>query len=115
MGFPIDPRRLRLSDEFIRRLVMSQPIPDRLIRDIAALPDETPAHVRKYAGQKITMTPALWETLKLVAAGASTPAIAEEFGIPVERAKDRVKRLLAYFDARDRMEIVVRCYREGIM
>lgn len=61
------------------------------------------------------MTPILWETLKLVAAGHTTQRIADDLEIPFGTAQDRVKRLLAYFDARDRIEIVVRCYREGIM
>lgn len=103
-----------LSDEFILRLVFSQPIPEKLIVDLAnAL--EAPRYMRKYAGARASLTPALWETLKLVAAGHSTPRIAVELGISPTSANDRVKRLLAYFDARDRMEIVTRCYREGII
>lgn len=60
------------------------------------------------------MTPVLWETLKLVAAGYSTPKIADELEIPVETAKARVARLLDYFGVSSRMTLVVRCYREGI-
>jgi len=76
---------------------------------------EPPLYWRKYAGRSARMTPALWETLKLVAAGYSTPRIAVELGVPHATAVDRVKRLLAYFDARDRIDVVVRCYREGII
>ena len=99
-----------LSDDFIRRLVHSQPIPDRLIANLHRA--DLVRYPRRYTRN---MTPALWETLKLVAAGYSNQRIADELGVPYETAKDRVKRLLAYFDARDRIEVVVRCYREGIM
>lgn len=61
------------------------------------------------------MTPVLWETLKLVAAGRTNRQIADELGISYETAKDRVKRLLTYFDARNRTEVAGRCYREGIL
>jgi len=107
------PRSLA-SDEFVLELVFSQPIPERLIVDLATALD-VPRHIRKYAGREARMTPALWETLKLVAAGYSSPRIANELGVSPSQAKDRVKRLLALFDARDRMELVVRCYREGII
>lgn len=108
------PTRARvIPDEFVRLLVLSQPIPERLIVDLAnAL--EPPRHWRRRPAPA-HMTPLLWETLKLVAAGHTTPRIAEEFGIPLETARDRVKRLLSYFDEPNRMAIVVRCYREGIM
>jgi DNA-binding NarL/FixJ family response regulator len=100
--------------EAVRRLVLSRPIPDKLIANLARY--RVPERPRKYADRETAaMTPALWETLKLLAAGYSTPRIAVELGVPHAAAHDRVRRLLAYFDARDRIDVVVRCYREGIM
>lgn len=104
-----------VSDELVRLLVMSQPIPEKLIVDLAnAL--EGPRFIdRKYAGHPGRVTPILWETLKLIAAGYSEPRIARELGVSRAAVNDRTKRLLAIFDARNRMELVVRCYRERIM
>lgn len=114
-----------LRDEDVRRLVMTNPIPDDLVTNLGGA--VVPRYTRKYAGRRVysaemprnrrrvQMTPALWETLKLVAAGYTVGRIAEELGVSFPAAQDRTKRLLAYFDARDRLEIAVRCYREGIM
>ncbi len=99
-------------------MVLERPIPDDLFRDLAKA-GEPPAYMRRRMiatdPGRPAVTPAIWETLKLVAAGLSTPEIARRRGVTFYTAQDQVKRVLAVFDARDRMEVVVRCYREGIM
>jgi DNA-binding NarL/FixJ family response regulator len=97
------------TDDAIYRIVTSRPIPDALWRNLRRA--ELVSYPRR---PQRNMTPCLWETLKLVAQGYSNRAIGRELGIPYETAKDRVKRLLAYFDAPNRMALVVKCYRERI-
>jgi DNA-binding NarL/FixJ family response regulator len=102
----------RINDDVLRRIVLSRPPPDRLIANLELARDVPRYAIRRRADE---MTPVLWETLKLVAAGYGNPRIAAELGEELETIKSRVQRLLGYFDARDRLELVVRCYREGIM
>lgn len=108
-------RPVVIRDETVRLIVMANPVPERLIVALANASDIPPALIRRHADRSQRMTPALWETLKLAAAGHSTKRIAGELGISYGAAQDRMKRLLAYLGARDRMEIVTRCYREGII
>lgn len=102
-----------LDDEAVRRIVLSRPIPDELIRDLGKAPLVN--HPTHHARRERAMTPVLWETLKLLAAGRSTPYIAESQGCSFAAAADRVRRVLGIFDVGSRMELVVRCYREGIL
>lgn len=109
----------KLTRAFIRRMVLERPIPDELFENLRKAAHTPPNRIRATtvnapAGRP-TVTPAIWETLKLVAAGHSTPEIARRRGVTFYTAQDQVKRVLAVFDARDRMEVVTRCYREGIM
>jgi DNA-binding CsgD family transcriptional regulator len=101
--------------ESVRRLVLSRPIPDALIRDIGRLP--LVRYVRRYRGgsDRIMLTPQLYETLKLAAGGATTPQIAETLGISESAASESVKRLLAYFDVPNRTALAAKCYRERIV
>ncbi len=98
--------------EAIRLLVLSQPIPDALIRDIGRT--RLMRHVRPY-GARRALTPALYETLKLLAQGLTNRQIGEQLQIDEETARARVKRLLAYFDVANRTELAARCYRERII
>lgn len=63
----------------------------------------------------MNLTPALYETLKLLAQGLTDRQIGERLGISTGAAKDRVVRLLAYFDAPNRTALAARCYRERIV
>jgi DNA-binding NarL/FixJ family response regulator len=103
-----------IDDEADRRIVLSNPIPEKLIRDLGRVPLVTHAIDYRSSEQR-RLTPALWETLKLLAAGYTTSQIAEASDCSFEAAADRVRRVLARFDTRSRMEVVVRCYREGII
>ncbi len=77
-------------------------------RRIVELPDTEES-------EKLAMTADLYETLKLVAQGLSNRQVGERLGFSEETVRDRVKRLLAYFDARNRVQLVALCHRERIV
>lgn len=102
-----------ISDAAIRRLVLSRPIPDKLIRDIARLPEHDEPFSRRYSGSRLTVTPRLRYTLRLVALGWTNRRIADELGATEEGVRDRVKRLLSIYHARNRTELVAKAIRAG--
>jgi DNA-binding NarL/FixJ family response regulator len=105
-------------DERIYRIVMTNPIPDALIRSLGRAPLVRHPRWRCGAGRAqrpVRMTPALYETLKLAARGKTSPEIAATLAISLVEAKDRVKRLLAFFDARNRTELAAIVFRERIV
>lgn len=94
---------------------MSNPIPDRLIRAIARAP-LIPGTVRSYSylsSADRTVTSRLRYTLILIAAGLTNQEIADAIGISYAAAQDRVKRLLALYDARNRTHLVAIAIRKG--
>lgn len=108
------PQNLRLSDEFVLRLVLSNPIPDRLIRNLGLVPDDVGSVVRDEFGLRgPTLTPRLLYTLLLVAQGFSDQRIADEVGVSLEGIKTRLKRLLSHYRARNRTELVAKAIRSG--
>lgn len=93
--------------------MLSRPIPDKLFRNLRLARHVT--YVRRNVRRRRQLTPAMYESLKLIAAGRSDPYIAAVLGISTAEAKDRTKRLLAYFDVRNRTELAVLCYRQRIV
>jgi len=61
------------------------------------------------------MTPVLWETTKLLAAGRTNRQIADALGCSVVAANDRARRVLSYFALTNRTALVAHCYRERIV
>jgi DNA-binding CsgD family transcriptional regulator len=61
------------------------------------------------------LTPRQHETLRLLAAGASTVEIAAQMGIARETARGHVRRLLAALDAHSRLEAVARGRELGLI
>lgn len=101
-----------IDDAAIRRIVLSNPIPDRLFRDLREAP--LVKYPRRHVGG--VMSAELYETLKMLCRTTATNVeLGEQLGISPEAAKDRVKRLLAYFDVRNRTALVALCYRERIV
>lgn len=94
------------------RLVMQQPIPDRLI-DNLRLADLRPR--RKQCLLTIRLTPQRYEVLKYLCRGFRDGEIADEMGISEWTVKQLVRELLALFDVRSRTVLVARCYREGVV
>lgn len=90
-------------DERIRRIVFSQPIPDRLIRNIGRIERDD------------RMTPRRWETLKLLAQGHSTREIAAARGVALDTARKDVATLLRRLEVPNRTALVAKVYREGII
>lgn len=103
----------RLNDEAIRRLVRERPIPDRLVAKLAAAPLVDPAMIGRRRSIDATLTPALADVLPLVADGLSNKSIAVELGIGIEAVRDRVKRLLRLYDARNRTNLAAIAIRRG--
>ena len=90
-----------LSRKQIRELVLSRPIPERLIENLARAP-------------RRRLTPALEEALELAALGRTDGEIALELGISLPAAKDRVLRLLALYEVRNRTELAALVARGAI-
>lgn len=92
-----------LSDDFIRKLVLSKPIPDKLIANLRKAPELDPYRASRYA--RGTLTERLERTLELVVCGYSNREIAEMTHYSEEAVKDHVKRLLAIYHARNRTHL----------
>jgi NarL family two-component system response regulator LiaR len=87
----------------IRDLVLSRPIPDKLIaalRDAPLVKNPRLSHARK-------LTPALQAVLPLIADGKTDQEIADQLGITLPATKDRVLRLLALYDVDNRTELAM--------
>jgi DNA-binding CsgD family transcriptional regulator len=92
---------------------MSHPIPDKLIRNLGDIPL---ARVPRFElRDSRTFTPALYETAKLLSSGKTDPEIARHQRISLPATKDRVLRLLAYFDAKNRRHLIAVLHRERIV
>lgn len=98
-------------DERIYRLVMSRPIPERLISDLARAPLLPLWACRRQVNH--TLTPALRETLPYVCHGYTNREIAERLQYSEDAIKDRVKRLLAIFRARSRAHLAALAVAQG--
>jgi DNA-binding CsgD family transcriptional regulator len=61
------------------------------------------------------LTPRQHETLRLLASGCSTEAIAAELGIAVNTTRGHIRRLLSALDAHSRLEAVVRGRELGLI
>jgi len=90
-------------DERIRRIVFSQPIPERLIRNIGRV------------DRQDRMTPRRWETLKLVAQGLSNREIAAIRGVSYDTVRKDVRALYSRLEVPNRTALVAKVYREGIL
>jgi DNA-binding NarL/FixJ family response regulator len=104
-------------DERIRRLVMSQPIPMRLADAVLACSQDVSAYrspERLLVARKIglgsldpaDLTPALRVMLTLICHGHTNREIAAITETPFDTVRERVKGLLAVFDARNRAHLV---------
>lgn len=69
-------------------------------------------NAREAVGER-TLTPLMRETLELVAQGHTNTEIGEILHYSMEGVKDHVKRLLAYYDARNRTHLVTRAFQKG--
>ena len=98
-------------DERIRRIVHSQPIPDRLVTDLAKAGFPDSYRVRKYMHP--TLTDNLRQTLPYVCQGYSDREIGELRHYSEEAIKDHVKRLLAIFGARRRAHLAALAVARG--
>lgn len=93
-------------DPRIRRLVMSQPIPMRLVDKILSVEES------------VAMTPTRWEILKLMAQGMSNREIADARGISYEHARKQVNIIHQRFGIHGRqrrVRLVAYLYREGVL
>jgi DNA-binding CsgD family transcriptional regulator len=61
------------------------------------------------------LSPRERETLTLLAAGYSTPQMAEQMAISTETVRNHVKRVLRTLDARSRVEAVAKARRVGLL
>jgi len=106
-----------IDDAAIRRIVLAYPgIPDKLLRNLARAPLAVHARDYKPRTEDVHLTPELYETLKLLCrTGGTNRDLGEGLGVSLEAARDRVKRLLAYFDVPTRTALVAKCYRERIV
>lgn len=102
---------------------MSQPIPDRLIRNLARAPDLsanlTPSRIMKArlcgAGslEPDELPPRLVRVLALVCQGYTDREIADQTHYAVETIKDRTKALMAVFRARNRTHLAALAVAQG--
>ena len=92
---------------------MSQPIPDRLIRDLGRVPTLEPYEIRKYVWRESVLTPTLRATLELICKGYSTREIAEMRHYSEAAIQDHSKRLLAIFRARRRPHLAALAVAQG--
>lgn len=102
-----------IDDDALRRLVVAAPIPDRLLRNLERAPIVDTAKLRTFRVVNPTLTPALLAVLERVAVGRTNPQIAADLGISLEAARDRVKRLLRLYDARNRTHLAALAIRAG--
>lgn len=102
----------RTDRDTIRRIVLTNPIPERLISDLRRAP--LVSRPGRHRWKRMRLTPALYEALKLMAKGESNAQIADHLGIGFWAAQERTRRLLAYFDVPNRTALVAKCYRERI-
>ena len=106
------------KDDVYYRIVMSNPIPDKLFRNLRL----APLTKRRRDYKHVAMSPQRYETLKYVARGFTNPQIAEALGVGIETVRSFVKELYDYFDMvassanyGQRQRLVARCYRERIV
>lgn len=102
-----------LSDEFIRRLVLSKPIPDKLIANLREAPELDPYRYSK-RGRYRNVTERLQRTLELVCLGYTNREIAEMTFFSEEAVKDHVKRLIAIYHARNRTHLAALVVAESL-
>lgn len=98
----------------MRHIVMTRPIPERLIADLARAPLLEENLIREYSTGKRTLTPALAAVVPLVIEGKPYRVIAKELGITHYSAQDRIKRLLALYRARNRVHLAAMLVREQL-
>lgn len=110
-------------DERIHRLVMSQPIPLRLVRAIERAPDlsenRSPSRVLKaqqFGVRSLSpddLTPQLRTTLGLICHGRTNPQIARETFYALDTVRDQTKALLGIFSARNRTHLAALAVAQG--
>ena len=113
----------REMDERIHRLVMSQPIPLRLVEAIERAPDlssnRTPSRVlraQRFGVRSLEaedMTPQLRTTLELLCHGRNNPEIARETFYAHDTVRDQTKALLGIFSARNRAHLAALAVAQG--
>jgi DNA-binding CsgD family transcriptional regulator len=90
-------------DERIYRLVMSRPIPDKLIRNLGNLE----------ARRKTPLTSTQRKTLQLVCEGYSTPEISAMRHYHPDSIKYQIRRLKWFFGARNRTHLAALAVAQG--
>lgn len=110
-------------DERIYRLVLSRPIPLKLVEALALAPDltpyQTPTRVikAKQWGMRSLepdkLTPKLHRTLVLLTHGHTDREIAGRIFYSEESVKDQVKALCAVFSARNRTHLAALAVAQG--
>ncbi|MEU5219875.1 response regulator transcription factor [Streptomyces sp. NPDC020807] len=86
----------------------------RLIRNFTAQPPATAAAAAAPTVRLQGITDREKEVLALIGAGLTNTEIAHELTISVATAKTYVTRLLAKLDARDRVQLVILAYENGL-
>lgn len=101
-------------DERIRRIVLQQPIPERLVRKLARVPlatDQPPHRIARSLqygatpGDPSSLTPKLRRTLELLCEGYRDREIARETGYAYDTVRDHVQALCAVLGARNRSHL----------
>lgn len=92
---------------------MSQPIPEKLIRDLSRAPLLEAWRIRRYAGLRAELTPTLRRALWLVCEGFTTREIAARTYYSEEAAKDHIRRLVVMFGARNRAHLAALAVAQG--
>ena|SRR5215813_13985109 len=100
-------------DDRVRRLVLSRPIPDKLIKDLADAPLVEEQINTFLRGRSRKLTPALIGILIDICSGYTEKQIAEMHRLSEDAVKDRTKRLLALYRARNRTHLVATVLRNG--
>lgn len=96
-------------DERIQRIVHAYPIPDKLIRNLG----NAPLVSRPRRTMHPSLTPRMREVLALVCEGYTNAEIGKRIGCSEETVKSHVKRLLDYFQARNRAHLAAIAVSSG--
>jgi DNA-binding CsgD family transcriptional regulator len=100
-------------DPAIYRIVMSQPVPDKLFAHLRRAPLVPLWNIRYQVNTNLT--PNLRATLPLVCEGYTNREIAALRHYSEEAVKDHVKRLLAIFGARRRSHLAALAVARGFV